>query len=138
MRGRSDPPVRERNWWLLFVVMCLVLATAFKQFIYNPLFHGRPMKPGDPPPEASAADARKAGVWICDVALDPQIAGCEAWMEKVVEDDFVLAWFPHRSTLGWRVCLRVPHERARILKGPPISYSGADFTYVQNVQIGDY
>jgi hypothetical protein len=77
----------------------------------------RMRKMDDPYPCWSSEEAKREGVWVCDVTVTPReftVEGKtyrlgEAWIEEAYDDGSFLVWFPKRYKLGWnRLCLRVP------------------------------
>jgi hypothetical protein len=130
---------------LLVLLVVAATATAFKAVFFN--FKIR--KPSDPPPCWSRDEAKKEGVWVCDVSVDPSTFTSgkkayrlgEAWIEEAFEDDYFLVWFPRRSKLGWnRLCLRVPRygDGAIELDKFGTTYAGPGFQYAMMLEAGEY
>jgi hypothetical protein len=130
---------------LLALLIVATAATAIKAVFFN--FKIR--KPGDPPPCWSSDEAKREGVWICDVSVEPnsfQSDGKtyrlgEAWIEEAFDDAYFLVWFPQRTKLGWnRLCLRVPrYEHGAIeLDKFGTTYPGSDFQYVIKLDAGEF
>ncbi|MCI0379801.1 MAG: hypothetical protein L0215_19650 [Gemmataceae bacterium] len=102
--------------WVLVFLALFVLATAVKAYIFN----FRITKPNDPPYSPlthSSAESKKRGIWICDVAIEPQTINMgqrefqlrEAWIEASYDEDFHLDWFTKRERKDWNwLCVRVP------------------------------
>ena len=131
---------------LLVLLIVVAAATAIKAVFFN--FKIR--KPGDPPPCRTRDEAKKEGVWICDVGVEPntfQSGGKtyrlgEAWIEEAFEDDyFLVVGSPSETKLGFnRLCFRVPRygDGAIELDNFGTTYAGADFQYVMKLEIGHY
>lgn len=130
------------------VLIIAAAATAIKAAVFNVKIR----KPGDPRPCWSRDQAKKEGVWVCDVAIDPdtfQSGGTtyrlgEAWIEEAFDDDYFLVWFPKRTKLGWnRLCLRVPRYEDGAIRldifdtnyGHKSKYG---FQYVWQLEVGQY
>jgi hypothetical protein len=142
---RGEAIVRKLSRALLTLLIIAAAATAIKAVFFN--FKLR--KPGDPPPCWSRDEAKKEGVWVCDVAVEPntyQSGGTtyrlgEAWIEEAFDDDYCLAWLPKRTKLGWnRLCLRVPRYKDGAIKLDKFgtTYAGSDFQYVMKLEVGQY
>jgi hypothetical protein len=130
---------------LLVLVIVALAATAIKAVFFN--FKIR--KPGDPPPCWSRDEAKKEGVWVCDVAVEPNAFQSgektyrlgEAWIEEAFDGGYFLVWFPKRAKLGWnRLCLRVPRfaDGAILLDNFGTTYAGSDFQYVMKLEFDQY
>jgi hypothetical protein len=84
--------------WLLLVLGCLLLATLVKVFLHQPL-----SQPIRGPKSSSAAEAKRDGIWLCDVAVAPREFGTgarkaeivEAWIEGVWDRAYFLGWVPY-------------------------------------------
>jgi hypothetical protein len=137
--------LRKLTRTLLVLLVVVTVATAVKAVFFN--FKIR--KPGDPPPCWSRDEAKREGVLVCDVLVEPntfQSGGKtyrlgEAWIEEAFDDDYFLVWFPQRTKLGWnRLCLRVPrYEHGAIeLDNFGTTYAGSDFQYVMKLELDHY
>jgi hypothetical protein len=143
--NKGEALLRKLFRTLLILLIVAAAATAIKAVFFN--FKIR--KPGNPPPCWSRDEAKKEGVLVCDVAVEPntfQSGGktCrlgDAWIEEAFDDDYFLVWFPKRTKLGWnRLCLRVPRyeEGAIQLDNFGTTYAGADFQYVTKLEVAQY
>src|SRR5262249_18414289 len=135
--NKGEAVLRKPFRALLLLLIVATVATAIKAVFFN--FKTR--KPSDPPPCWSSDKAKREGVWVCDVSVEPnrfRLDGKtyflgEAWIEEAFDDDYFLVWFPQRTKLGWNwLCFRVPrYEHGAIeLDKFGTTYAGSDF---QNV-----
>jgi hypothetical protein len=148
--GNVDEAVLRKLFRALLIFLIIAAAaTGIKAVFFN--FKSR--KAGDPRPCWSRDEAKRKGVWVCDVSVDPntfQAGGTsyrmgEAWIEEAFEDDYFLVWFPQRTKLGWnRLCLRVPRYKdgAIVIENGPNKpgalYAGPDFQYDWWLEVGEY
>jgi hypothetical protein len=135
---------RRLSCTLLVLLFVAAIATGIKGLFFNKI-----AKPGDPPPCFSREQAKKKGVWVCDVSVEPNTFPAgekvyrlgEAWVEEAVDDDYFLVWFPRHNKVGWNwLCLRVPRYDEGVIELDKFktSYAGHDFQYVMKLEVGDY
>jgi hypothetical protein len=102
--------------WGLGVLVLFLLATAVKHYLLNLKIR----KPGDPPYSPAArtpAKAKERGLWVCDVAAEPEtlqkgkvrVRFKEAWVERAIDEvEYFLVWFPYAKHNDWSfLCVRV-------------------------------
>lgn len=139
---------RRAMRWILLVVVVLTVATAVKAAFCS----FRIRKPQDPPNSPltnSAAEARRRGVWICDVAIEPpssklgdhEFQLVEAWIEAAGQEDVFLVWLPKFERADWNwLCLRIPRYEGGAIHIEPKGgrRAGTDFLDCWKLPLGEF
>lgn len=130
---------------LVILLIVGVIATTIKA-----LFFFKIQKPGDyARPGFSREQAKKDGVWVRDVTVEPNTFQSdgktyrlgEAWIAEAFEDDDYCVWFSKRTMLGWNwLCLRVPRYEDGYLDLDyfNVQFAGSVFLFAKKLESGHF